>query len=244
MLLKVQMMRVFIAFLLLCPLGRAQESGPNRFAALVGRVEAANLKYKGLGRQHGRAYEGYVRVRVTRVFNQSRSQVELEQGQVIRLQAAEQNRKPDWELSTAKQFIFIVEPLPDGQFKPLAVLPTEPSQTIKDGIADCMAQVNLARNKAQIPVLLGSASLMERVMQSKAMEIPGLLDGHIKGSVTLLLVINEQGRVECVSALQGHPIALGSAVSAVKDWHFRPFVEDGQPYSVLGTLSLDYDFQR
>ena len=239
-------MRLLVAFLLLSPLAHAHEFDVPPLAAVIGTVEATNIKYSGLGRQNGRNYSGQIKIRLSRVLEQFAVTEELKVGNVISVRVQVQNRLPTWEVSKSQPFIFIVEPLMDGQFKPLAVLPANPSNLIKGDFASCITGAKkLARDSTQTLIVLDSASLMKRAVRSKTMEIPGLMDGStMEGSVTLLLLLNQEGDVDCASVLQGHPIAYSSALEAIRQFHFLPFMVSGQRHSVLGIISLHFDFRR
>lgn len=72
---------------------------------------------------------------------------------------------------------------------------------------------------------------------------------RIQGKVLLKATISKDGDVTAVNVVSGHPMLIPSAVEAVKKWHYKPFLVDGQaaivrteievPFS-LGISEADY----
>ena len=85
---------------------------------------------------------------------------------------------------------------------------------------------------------------MRRVMQKARLTFPMLGHGRLHGEVNLDVRIDERGSVDCAEAISGHPIALASAMTTIRDWKFQPFVRDGKMISVLGHLTIAYDSAR
>jgi len=44
------------------------------------------------------------------------------------------------------------------------------------------------------------------------------------------------------TAIDGHPIAIGAAIHSLRKWTFRPYTVSREPKSVVGLLSVPYDF--
>jgi TonB family protein len=51
---------------------------------------------------------------------------------------------------------------------------------------------------------------------------PQALAAGIEGSVTVQVTINEEGIVEKVEPMEGHPLLLAAAADAVKQWRYSP----------------------
>jgi hypothetical protein len=47
---------------------------------------------------------------------------------------------------------------------------------------------------------------------------------------------NENGNVECVRAISGHPIMIASVIGSLKNWKFRPKKVNGRRFPMYGTL--------
>lgn len=63
---------------------------------------------------------------------------------------------------------------------------------------------------------------------------------HIQGDVTLSAVIDKDGTVKDVKAVSGHPILMQSALDAVRQWRYRPFLLDGEPTAFETTITIKF----
>jgi protein TonB len=63
---------------------------------------------------------------------------------------------------------------------------------------------------------------------------------HISGDVVLKVTIDRTGRVTNVVAVQGHPILIQSAIDAVKQWKYRPYVFNGEAVAIESTVKVKY----
>lgn len=91
--------------------------------------------------------------------------------------------------------------------------------------------------------VLSSSQLTDRVIQRHTIERPGSLGKNkVSGIVNIEVLINKQGKVICARGVDGHPLAMGSAVRSVRRWTFRPYARGGKAISVAGVLSIPFDF--
>lgn len=63
---------------------------------------------------------------------------------------------------------------------------------------------------------------------------------HIQGDVILRFTIDEHGNVVDLVVLQGDPILARSALDAVKQWKYRPYMLNGEPVQVETTAKISY----
>jgi len=63
---------------------------------------------------------------------------------------------------------------------------------------------------------------------------------HIQGMVNLEITITEEGSVTGLRAVSGHPILLQSAMDAVQQWKFQPFMEEGKAAPVRAAIKVDF----
>jgi len=67
-------------------------------------------------------------------------------------------------------------------------------------------------------------------------------DSHIQGTVRMQAEIGTTGEVETLELVEG-PIELAvSAVTAVRQWKFRPYVQNGEPVPITTVIVLNYSF--
>jgi protein TonB len=62
----------------------------------------------------------------------------------------------------------------------------------------------------------------------------------ISGRIELEVTIAATGSVEAVKPLTGNPLLMESAMTAVKKWRFRPFLENGAATSAVTTLTFEF----
>jgi protein TonB len=63
---------------------------------------------------------------------------------------------------------------------------------------------------------------------------------RVQGSVVLTAVIGPEGGVEELRVLSGHPLLIQAAMEAVKKWHYRPTLLNGEPVRVETTIVVNF----
>jgi protein TonB len=58
------------------------------------------------------------------------------------------------------------------------------------------------------------------------------LAARITGVVELRAIISKEGDIKELKLLSGHPMLASTAVEAVKQWHYRPYLLNGEPVEV------------
>jgi len=211
------------------------------------RVQSAHLKYSGMGKLTGRSYSGVVQVKVLRILDETSlaTSTVVRQDNSVPVHVEEGTKRPAWELQTGRDFVLAVQPRATGGLKPLFVIATETSpEAPESGFAECVGKAGFLRDVSGAPVWLSSVRLHELVVQAHPMEMPGLMDGHAKGHVTLFVLVGGAGKMECAQVADGHPLLLAAAIDAATKYRFRPYSVKGHDSPVLGTLILEYDFHR
>lgn len=66
------------------------------------------------------------------------------------------------------------------------------------------------------------------------------IQAHISGNVELAVRIGEDGSVERIRLIGGHPFLVGAAMDAVKQWEYQPTVRNGLPVVVLTTVTVRF----
>ncbi len=64
---------------------------------------------------------------------------------------------------------------------------------------------------------------------------------HISGSVVLHAIINKDGKVKSLSVVSGPPELQASAIDAVKQWTWRPYLLNGNPTEVDTNITVNYN---
>lgn len=66
------------------------------------------------------------------------------------------------------------------------------------------------------------------------------LNARVTGIVILEAVIGDDGSVDAVKVLRGHPLLDQAAVDAVRQWGFTPTLLNGQPVPVVMTVTVSF----
>lgn len=66
---------------------------------------------------------------------------------------------------------------------------------------------------------------------------------RIAGSVHLAAVIGTDGRILNLRAMDGHPLLVGAAIAAVKQWVYRPTLLNGNPVEVVTEITVTFTLQ-
>jgi len=69
---------------------------------------------------------------------------------------------------------------------------------------------------------------------------PEVRSQGVEGTVVLKTMVNESGTVERVRLVEGNPTLAEPAISAVKQWRYKPFVRDGKakPFQTIVLLDI------
>ena len=72
-------------------------------------------------------------------------------------------------------------------------------------------------------------------------EYPSLArQARIQGSVTLRAIISRDGRIENLQVINGHPLLVQSAIDAVRQWRYRPYMLNGEPVEVETQITVNF----
>lgn len=62
----------------------------------------------------------------------------------------------------------------------------------------------------------------------------------LQGDVVLNTIIDTTGKITKLKVLSGHPLLAASALDAVKQWKYRPFLLDGKAVPVDTTIMVHF----
>jgi protein TonB len=63
---------------------------------------------------------------------------------------------------------------------------------------------------------------------------------NVRGMVVLDVDISRDGAVETLRTLQGHPLLIPAAIDAVKQWRYKPFIQNGQPTPISTRVKVNF----
>lgn len=89
--------------------------------------------------------------------------------------------------------------------------------------------------------ILSSRDLERRTISCVSPKFPGLArQMRLEGQVHIAILVDESGQVVCAHVVSGHPIMIGSAIDAARQWKFRPAVQHGRRVAFYGILAFHY----
>jgi TonB family C-terminal domain len=99
-------------------------------------------------------------------------------------------------------------------------------------------RVDDARQPVSAGVLNGRATSLPKPVYPREAREAGAA-----GSVTVQVIIDEEGNVISAKAVSGHALLQESAVAAARQAKFRPMMIDGQPAKVSGVITYAFELQ-
>ena len=64
---------------------------------------------------------------------------------------------------------------------------------------------------------------------------------RIAGTVVLHALISKSGNIENLQVVSGHPMLTQSALEAVRQWKYRPYLLNGEPVEVETTIQVNFN---
>jgi periplasmic protein TonB len=61
---------------------------------------------------------------------------------------------------------------------------------------------------------------------------------RVQGDVVLSAVIDSNGQIQNLQLVSGHPMLVPAAITAVKQWRYKPYLLNGQPVEVETTITV------
>ena len=98
-----------------------------------------------------------------------------------------------------------------------------------------------AGTPADSPVVLSSTGAEKRLIHSVTPTYPASArSSGAEGPVVLKAVVDENGKVSSAQVVQGNAELATSAVNAVKQWRYRPYIRDGKVVSFQTVVQIDF----
>lgn len=66
------------------------------------------------------------------------------------------------------------------------------------------------------------------------------LAARVTGVVLLKAVISKEGEIKELQVVSGHPLLVPPAIEAVKQWHYRPYLLNGEPVEVETNVTVTF----
>jgi protein TonB len=63
---------------------------------------------------------------------------------------------------------------------------------------------------------------------------------HVQGPVVLAATISKAGAIEDLHVLSGHPLLVGAAMEAVRQWRYCPYILNHEPIEVETQITVNF----
>ena len=106
-----------------------------------------------------------------------------------------------------------------------------------------------AGRNSGVATTVTSASMHERLRATpelqQTIESYPLLTPHsrVQGSVVLQAVVGADGSIEDLRVVSGPSILVAAAQQAVRQWHFKPYLENGQPVETKARITVNFSIK-
>jgi protein TonB len=90
---------------------------------------------------------------------------------------------------------------------------------------------------AQVQLSSGSAQVVSRVDPSYPLLAKQM---KVQGAVILEALISKSGSIQDIQVLSGPAILSEAAREAVKQWHFKPYYQGGQPVETEARVTVNF----
>ncbi len=106
------------------------------------------------------------------------------------------------------------------------------------GLIPCETRLKLLRDQKSKPRILMPEEMKKRVLTSIPPKLPA--GCRCEGVVMVSILVDVNGKVECVKVVRGHPLLRASSVYAVKQWTFEPMKVKSQPVAFVGLVAVTF----
>jgi TonB family protein len=151
-------------------------------------------------------------------------------------------------LPVVARFSLVVPFRLDGGDGPLPALPPPPPPPPSGKSASVSPRADGQDAKPPMPqrIRVGANVQMASLMHQVEATYPeqaltaGPNGGPLEGSVKLSVVIGNDGTVQSVTPLEGHPLLAAAAQAAVQQWTYKPTRLNGEPVQVATTVDINF----
>jgi len=131
--------------------------------------------------------------------------------------------------------------VPSAPELPIGIGPGHgPPDGVRHRIGDAIPIVTPPHPPAAKPLVvsdLGEGSLLRRVQPAYP---PIARLARVQGAVQLRAIISKAGTIENLVVVSGPPTLVKSAIDAVRQWRYRPYLLNGEPIEVETEITINF----
>ena len=114
-----------------------------------------------------------------------------------------------------------------------------------DTISRLIAATNIPKPPANVApsrIVVRSTVTEGMLLHRVTPEYPPLArQARIQGQVLLQATISRDGTIENLQVITGHPMLVKSAIDAVRQWRYRPYLLNNQPVEVETQITVNFN---
>jgi TonB family protein len=108
-------------------------------------------------------------------------------------------------------------------------------------LALALTSLATAQEAAPQRIAVDKTQMASQIVKKVAPVYPSLArQARIQGQVVLKVEITKSGDVENIQLVSGHPMLAPSAIEAVKQWKYRPYLVNGEPANVRTEVFVNF----
>jgi len=123
--------------------------------------------------------------------------------------------------------------------KPANPAPAGENKPVTNPLASNNANPAAKSDASNGPMVMGLL-LPYATKQQAPVYPPAAKSMRAGGLVTVAVTVDEQGNVAEIGNVTGPGLLQSAAKDAIRKWHFKPFVRDGQPVKATGYISFNF----
>jgi protein TonB len=119
----------------------------------------------------------------------------------------------------------------------LDMQPSSAAATERSAQSQGSSRTGASNATAQVQLLPGSAQVVSRVDPSYPLLAKQM---RVQGAVILEALISKTGSIQEIQVLSGPAILSEAAREAVKQWHFKPYYQNGTPVETEARITVNF----
>ncbi len=117
---------------------------------------------------------------------------------------------------------------------------TGPGGGVAHGLGNGIPIVVPARPAPVKPLLVSHWAAGNLIYRVQPIYPPIARQARIQGTVELRAIVSKEGMIENLAVVSGHPMLVKSALDAVRQWRYRPYLLNGDPIEVETDVTVNF----
>jgi protein TonB len=117
---------------------------------------------------------------------------------------------------------------------------TGPSIGVERSIGNSIAPLIPTRPVPTKPLVVSHWAEGNIIYRVQPAYPPIARQARIQGTVELRAIISKAGTIENLIVVSGHPMLVKSALDAVKQWRYRPYLLNNDPIEVETNITVNF----